>query len=35
LPGSYDQPEIEIKTDAVFAHLVMQARQSEAKGVRV
>lgn len=32
LPGSYDQPEIETKTDAVFAHLVMQARQG--RGIR-
>jgi type I restriction enzyme R subunit len=30
LPGSYARPEIETKTDAVFAHLVMQARQSGA-----
>lgn len=27
LPGSYDEPEIEAKTDAVLAHLMTQARQ--------
>jgi type I restriction enzyme R subunit len=26
LPGSYDEPEIEAKTDAVLAHLMMQAQ---------
>jgi type I restriction enzyme R subunit len=28
LPASYDQPEIAEKTDAVFAHIVMQSRQA-------
>lgn len=28
LPVSYEQPEIEAKTDAVLAHLMMQARRS-------
>ena len=28
LPGSYSRPEIVTKADAVFAHLVMQARQT-------
>lgn len=27
LPGSYGLPEVEAKTDAVFAHLVLQARR--------
>jgi len=26
LPGSYAEPEIEIKADAVFAHLMMRNR---------
>ena len=26
LPGSYGEPEIEAKTDAVLAHLMMQAQ---------
>lgn len=28
LPGSYDEPEIEVKTEAVLAHLMMQSRQA-------
>ena len=32
LPGSYAQPEIEAKADAVFAHLVMQSRQGGGTG---
>ena len=27
LPESYGQPEVEAKADAVFAHMMMQARQ--------
>ena len=27
LPGSYEQPEVEAKAEAVFAHLMMRARQ--------
>lgn len=32
LPGSYGEPEVEEKAEAVFAHLVMQARQGGGMG---
>lgn len=34
LPVSYGEPEIEAKTDAVLAHLMMQARNGGAEGFR-
>jgi type I restriction enzyme R subunit len=30
LPESYGEPEVDERTDAVFAHLVMQSRQADA-----
>ena len=35
LPESYGQPEVEAKTDAVFAHMMMQARQGSGTGAWV
>jgi type I restriction enzyme, R subunit len=35
LPESYGQPEVEAKADAVFAHMMMQARQGGGAGACV